>query len=155
MTHPVDPWASTDHDPSSSTADMTNSGEIHTATQTLAFARADIHTAVGAHDDAHRRRQYAQSALSYANTVPWPRRHRRAAPVRRLLPGGRAGDDRRRVSRQPPPAGARPPGAAPGRLACAVCNGPLPRRRDSPRRPSSAGRAPATLGAQSLSHCPY
>jgi hypothetical protein len=69
MTHPVDPWASTDHDPSSSTEDMTNSGEIHTTTQTLAFARADIHTAVGAHDDAHRRRQYAQSALSYANTV--------------------------------------------------------------------------------------
>ena len=66
-----DPWASTDHDPSSSTEDMTNSGEIHTATQTLAFARTDIHTAVGA-DDAHRRRQYAQSALSYANTVLWP-----------------------------------------------------------------------------------
>ena len=69
MTRPIDPWASTDHDPSSSTEDMTNSGEIHTTTQTLAFARADIHTAVGAHDDAHRRRQYAQSALSYANTV--------------------------------------------------------------------------------------
>jgi hypothetical protein len=69
MTHPVDPWASTDHDPSSNTEDMANSGEIHTTTQTLAFARADVHTAVGAHDDAHRRRQYAQSALSYANTV--------------------------------------------------------------------------------------
>ena len=69
MTHPIHPWASTDHDPSSNTEYMTNSGEIHTTTQTLAFARADIHTAVGAHDDAHRRRQYAQSALSYANTV--------------------------------------------------------------------------------------
>jgi len=69
MTHPVDPWASTDHDPSSNTEDMANSGEIHTTTQTLAFARADVHTAVGAHDDAHRRRQYAQSALSHANTV--------------------------------------------------------------------------------------
>ena len=69
MTHPVDPWASTDHDPTSSTEDMTNRGEIHTTTQTLAFARADIHTAVGAHDDAHRCRQYAQSALSHTNTV--------------------------------------------------------------------------------------
>ena len=38
-------------------------------TQTLALARADIHTAVGAHDDPHRRHQYARSALSYANTV--------------------------------------------------------------------------------------
>ena len=46
MTHPVDPWASTDHDPSSNTESITNSGEIHTTTQTLAFARADIHTAV-------------------------------------------------------------------------------------------------------------
>ena len=54
MTHPVDPWASTDHDPSSSTEDMTNSGEIHTTTQTLAFARADIHTG---------------AVLSHANTV--------------------------------------------------------------------------------------
>ena len=69
MTHPVDPWASTDHDPSSNTESITNSGEIHTTTQTLAFARADIHTAVGAHDDPHRRHQYARSALSYANTV--------------------------------------------------------------------------------------
>ena len=32
-------------------------------------ARADIHTAVGAHDDPHRRQQYARSALSYAKTV--------------------------------------------------------------------------------------
>jgi hypothetical protein len=39
------------------------------STQTLALARADIHTAVGAHDDPHRRHQYARSALSYANTV--------------------------------------------------------------------------------------
>ena len=69
MTHPIHPWASTDHDPSSNTESITNSGEIHTTTQTLAFARADIHTAVGAHDDPHRRHQYARSALSYANTV--------------------------------------------------------------------------------------
>jgi hypothetical protein len=69
MTHPIHPWASTDHDPSSNTESIANSGEIHTTTQTLAFARADIHTAVGAHDDAHRHRQYAHSALSHANTV--------------------------------------------------------------------------------------
>ena len=69
MTHPNDPWANTDHDPSSGTESHTNTGAIHTTTQTLALARADIHTAVGAHDDPHRRRQYAQSALSYANTV--------------------------------------------------------------------------------------
>ena len=62
MKHPNDPWANTDHDPSSGT-------ESHTTTQTLALARADIHTAVGAHDDPHRRHQYARSALSYANTV--------------------------------------------------------------------------------------
>ena len=68
MTHPIQ-WASTDHDPSSNTESITNSGEIHTTTETLAFARADIHTAVGAHDEAHRRRQYAQSALFHANTV--------------------------------------------------------------------------------------
>ena len=36
------------------------------------------------------------------------------------------------------------PPAATGR-AGAVCNSPLPRRRNIPRRPSSAGRAPATL----------
>ena len=47
MTRPIDPWASTD----------------------LEFARQDIHAAVDAHDDPHRRRQYTHSALSYANTV--------------------------------------------------------------------------------------
>jgi hypothetical protein len=46
-TRPIDPWASTD----------------------LEFARQDIHAAVDAHDDPHRRRQYAHSALSCANTV--------------------------------------------------------------------------------------
>jgi hypothetical protein len=69
MTHPNDPWANTDHDPSSGTESHTDTGAIHTTTQTLALARADIHTAVGAHDDPHRRHQYARSALSYANTV--------------------------------------------------------------------------------------
>jgi len=69
MTHPTNPWASTDHDPSSSTEFITNSGEIRTTARTLAFARADIHAAVAAGDDPHRRRQYAHSALSYANTV--------------------------------------------------------------------------------------
>lgn len=69
MTYPISPWASTDHDPSSNTESVTNAGEISTTTRTLALARADIHTAVGSHDDPHRRRQYARSALSYANTV--------------------------------------------------------------------------------------
>ena len=69
MTHPNDPWANTEHDPSSGTESHTNTGAIHTTTQTLALARADIHTAVGAHDDPDRRHQYARSALSFANTV--------------------------------------------------------------------------------------
>ena len=69
MIYSIDPWASTDHDPSDSTEVITDSGEINSTTRTLALARADIHTAVGAHSDPHRRRQYARSALSYANTV--------------------------------------------------------------------------------------
>lgn len=69
MPYPISPWASTDHDPSSNTESVTNTGEIYTTTRTLALARADIHTAVGSHDDPRRRLQYARSALSYANTV--------------------------------------------------------------------------------------
>ncbi|MDV3133349.1 hypothetical protein [Mycobacterium sp. 29Ha] len=69
MTYPINPWASTDHDPSSNTEAVTDSSQSHSTTRTLALARADIHTAVGAHDDPHRRVQYARSALSYANTV--------------------------------------------------------------------------------------
>src|SRR4029077_6287125 len=54
MTHPNDPGANTDHDPSSGTESHTDTGAIHTTTQTLALARADIHTAVGVHHDPHR-----------------------------------------------------------------------------------------------------
>jgi len=54
MTHPNDPWANTDHDPSSGTESHTDTAAIHTTPHTLALARADIHTAVGAHDDPHR-----------------------------------------------------------------------------------------------------
>ena len=68
MTRPIDPWASTDHDPTSHTQTVPE-GEIFTTAQTLEFARQDIHAAVDAHDDPHRRRQYTHSALSYANTV--------------------------------------------------------------------------------------
>ena len=38
-------------------------------TAALAYARADIHAAVAAADDPHRRRQYALSARDYAVTV--------------------------------------------------------------------------------------
>jgi hypothetical protein len=68
MTRPIDPWASTDHDPTSHTQTVPE-GEIFTTAQTLEFVRQAIHAAVDAHDDPHRRRQYAHSALSYANTV--------------------------------------------------------------------------------------
>lgn len=40
-----------------------------TTDATLCEARADIHAAVAAHDDTHRRRQYALSARAYAATV--------------------------------------------------------------------------------------
>ena len=68
MSQPNDPWASTDHDPTSHTHNVPE-GELPTTTETLELARQDIHAAVAAHDDEHRRRQYANSALSYANTV--------------------------------------------------------------------------------------
>ena len=60
----IDPWAVRDHDPSSLTEPMTDTGEIDTTTKALALARADLHAAA-AHDDPQRRRQYAQSALAH------------------------------------------------------------------------------------------
>ena len=63
MTRPIDPWASADHDRTSHTQTVP-AGEIFTTAQTLEFARQDIHAAIDAHDDPHRRRQYAHSALS-------------------------------------------------------------------------------------------
>ena len=68
MSHPTDPWASTDHDPTNTFGGVPDV-EMYTTAQTLELARQDIHAAVAAHDDPHRRRQYAHSALSYANTV--------------------------------------------------------------------------------------
>ncbi|MCV7153479.1 hypothetical protein, partial [Mycolicibacterium pyrenivorans] len=63
MTLAANPWAVTDHDPTSNL----NAGPSTTAV--LAYARADIHSAVAAADDPHRRRQYALSARDYAVTV--------------------------------------------------------------------------------------
>jgi hypothetical protein len=40
-----------------------------TTTESLAHARADIHAAVAAHDDAQRRHQYARSAAAHAAEV--------------------------------------------------------------------------------------
>lgn len=62
MTIHTDPWASTDHDPTSNI-------QYLSAASTLALARADIHHAVDAADDPHRRCQYALSARDYAAEV--------------------------------------------------------------------------------------
>ncbi|GAB4989664.1 hypothetical protein MAHJHV58_46820 [Mycobacterium avium subsp. hominissuis] len=40
-----------------------------TTSDTLAHARADIHASVAAHDDPHRRRQYALAARDHAAEV--------------------------------------------------------------------------------------
>jgi hypothetical protein len=40
-----------------------------TTTEALAHARADIRAAVAAHDDDHRRKQYARSAAAHAAEV--------------------------------------------------------------------------------------
>jgi hypothetical protein len=40
-----------------------------TTTEALAHARADIRAAVAAHDDDHRRQQYARSAAAHATEV--------------------------------------------------------------------------------------
>lgn len=63
MTTTTDPWANTDHDPTSIT-DTKN-----TTPAVLEEARADLHAAVAAHDDPHRRIQYARAALDNAVTV--------------------------------------------------------------------------------------
>ena len=68
MTIHVDPWATPDHDPSSIAEQVRPSAVLSTAAA-LAFARADIHDAGAAHDDPHRRRQYALSARDYAVMV--------------------------------------------------------------------------------------
>lgn len=62
----TDPWAITDHDPSS-IADRNHTARPSTAA-TLAFARADIHDAA-TQDDPHRRRQHALAARDNAVTV--------------------------------------------------------------------------------------
>jgi hypothetical protein len=64
----TDPWATTDHDPTS----YPQAAIVHPAAMStshaLAMARADIHNAVNADDD-HRRRQYALSARDNAAAV--------------------------------------------------------------------------------------
>lgn len=64
MTTATNPWAVTDHDP---TSNLAAAGLSTTAV--LAYARGDIHTAVACADDPYRRRQYALSARDYAVTV--------------------------------------------------------------------------------------
>ncbi|MFB1298641.1 hypothetical protein ACAG24_024325 [Mycobacterium sp. pW049] len=64
MTLAANPWAVTDHDP---TSNLNTAGPSTAAV--LAHARTDIHTAVAAADDPHRRRQYALSARDNAVTV--------------------------------------------------------------------------------------
>jgi hypothetical protein len=62
----TDPWAITDHDPSS-IATLKQSARPSTAA-TLAYARADIHDAA-AQDDPHRRRQHVLAARDNAVAV--------------------------------------------------------------------------------------
>lgn len=76
MTTATNPWAATDHDPTSNL----NAAAPSTAA-VLSYARADIHTAVSCADDPHRRRQYALSARDNAVTV--------------LLAGDATADERR------------------------------------------------------------
>ncbi len=64
MTLAANPWAVTDHDP---TSNLNTAGSSTAAV--LAYARADIHSAVAAADDPHRRHQYALSARDNAATV--------------------------------------------------------------------------------------
>jgi hypothetical protein len=64
----TDPWATTDHDPTS----YPQAAIVHPAAMStshaLAMARADIHNAVNADED-HRRNQYALSARDNAAAV--------------------------------------------------------------------------------------
>lgn len=64
MTITANPWAAADHDP---TSNLSTAGPSTPAA--LAYARADIHSAVAAANDPHRRRQYALSARDPAVTV--------------------------------------------------------------------------------------
>ena len=64
----TDPWASTDHDPTSQPQAPIVHPAAHSTRLSLALARADIHTAVNADDD-HHRLQYALSARDYAAEV--------------------------------------------------------------------------------------
>ena len=64
----TDPWATTDHDPTSHPQAPVVHPAAHSTRLSLALARADIHTAVNADDD-HSRLQYALSARDYAAEV--------------------------------------------------------------------------------------
>jgi hypothetical protein len=64
----TDPWGSTDHDPTSYPQAPVVHPAAHSRRLSLALARADIHTAVNADDD-HHRRQYALSARDHAAEV--------------------------------------------------------------------------------------
>jgi hypothetical protein len=66
MTAHPDPWAATDHDPSSHVQPAGHSAVIST-TAALALARADIHDALAA--DGPARRQWARSARAFAAMV--------------------------------------------------------------------------------------
>ncbi|WP_396908313.1 hypothetical protein [Mycolicibacterium sp.] len=59
----TDPWSTTDHDPIALTAAISSTPAI------LEEARSDLHDAVAAHDDPHRRVQYARAALDNAVSV--------------------------------------------------------------------------------------
>lgn len=63
-----DPWANTDHDPTSYPPANTIHPAALSTSHALAMARDDIHNAVNA-DDNHRRRQYALSARDNAGEV--------------------------------------------------------------------------------------
>jgi hypothetical protein len=64
----TDPWASTDHDPTSHPQTRIVHPAAMSTSHALAMARADIHNAVNADDD-HQRRQYAISARDNAAEV--------------------------------------------------------------------------------------
>lgn len=61
-----DPWASSDHDPTSIAETVVHQARI-TTRHALKLARADLHEAVA--NEGHTRRQYAQSACDYAHMV--------------------------------------------------------------------------------------
>ena len=66
MTAHLDPWAATDHDPSSHVQPAGHSAVISTKAA-FALARADIHDALAA--TGARRRKYAPSARGFAAMV--------------------------------------------------------------------------------------